>query len=109
MRYLSTRHGSQGTSELLGFEDVMLAGLGRDGGLYLPEEWPQFSTADIASMRSLDYPALACRIMRPFVGDAFEDTTFRRLVGEAYASFDSSEIAPIKRLGDVSARDGTFG
>ena len=51
MNYLSTRHGSQGSPAPLGFEDVMLAGLARDGGLYLPAEWPQFSKADIAAMK----------------------------------------------------------
>ena len=45
MNYISTRHGSQGSPAALGFEDIMLAGLARDGGLYLPAEWPQFSKA----------------------------------------------------------------
>ena len=49
MKYISTRHGSQGSPEPLGFEDVMLAGLARDGGLYLPAEWPHFSKAEIAA------------------------------------------------------------
>ena len=43
MNYISTRNGSQGSPAQLGFEDVMLAGLARDGGLYLPAEWPRFS------------------------------------------------------------------
>ena len=100
MRYISTRHGSQGTPAPLGFEDIMLAGLARDGGLYLPAEWPQFSKADIAGLRGLPYVELAFRIMRPFVGDAFDEATFRRLIGEAYASFETPEVAPLKPLGD---------
>ncbi|MGQ0585472.1 MAG: threonine synthase [Reyranella sp.] len=100
MHYVSTRHGSQGQPAPLGFEDIMLAGLARDGGLYLPAEWPQFSKAEIAGLKGLDYSELAFRIMRPFVGDTFDEATFRRLIGEAYASFETPEVAPVKPLGD---------
>ena len=100
MHYISTRHGSQGEPAPLGFEDIMLAGLARDGGLYLPAEWPQFSKAEIESLKGLDYNELAFRIMRPFVGDTFDEATFRRLIGEAYASFETPEVAPLKPLGD---------
>jgi threonine synthase len=100
LRYISTRHGSQGTPAPLGFEDIMLAGLARDGGLYLPAEWPQFSKADIAALKGLGYTELAFRVMKPFVGDAFDEATFRRLIGEAYASFETPEVAPLKPLGD---------
>ena len=100
MHFISTRHGSQGEPAPLGFEDIMLAGLARDGGLYLPAEWPKFSTAEIASLKGLDYNELAFRIMRPFVGDTFDEATFRRLIGEAYASFETPEVAPLKPLGD---------
>lgn len=105
MRYISTRHGSQGTPEPLGFEDIMLAGLARDGGLYLPTEWPCFSTAEIARLAGLPYVDLAFEIMRPFVGEAFDEATFRRLIGEAYASFETPEVAPVKALGDATPSD----
>jgi len=100
LRYISTRHGSQGNPQPLGFEDVMLAGLARDGGLYLPAEWPQFSKAEISSLKGQPYGEVAYRVMRPFVGDAFDEQTFRRLIGEAYASFETPEVAPLKPLGD---------
>ncbi|TAJ40756.1 MAG: threonine synthase [Reyranella sp.] len=100
MRYISTRHGSQGKPAPLGFEDIMLAGLARDGGLYLPAEWPQFSTADIAALKGLSYTELAFRVMWPFVDGAFDEATFRRLIGEAYASFETPEVAPLKPLGE---------
>src|SRR5687767_14217667 len=99
LRYISTRHGSQGNPQPLGFEDVMLAGLARDGGLYLPAEWPQFSRAEIAALKGQPYGEVAYRVMRPFVGDAFDEATFRRLIGEAYASFETPEVAPLKPLG----------
>ena len=100
MKYISTRHGSQGSPEPLGFEDVMLAGLARDGGLYLPAEWPQFSKAEIAAMKGKPYVEVAFQVMRPFVGEAFDEATFRRLIAEAYASFETPEVAPLKPLGD---------
>jgi threonine synthase len=100
LRYISTRHGSQGNPEPLGFEDVMLAGLARDGGLYLPAEWPQVSKAEIAALKGQPYGEVAYRVMRPFVGVALDEATFRRLIGEAYASFETPEVAPVKSLGD---------
>ncbi len=100
MLYISTRQGSQGTPAPLGFEDVMLAGLARDGGLYLPEAWPQFSTAEIAALRDKPYVEVAYRVMRPFVGDAFDEPTFRRLIAEAYSSFETPDVAPLMPLGD---------
>jgi threonine synthase len=106
MKYISTRSGSQGSAAPLGFEDVMLAGLARDGGLYLPAEWPQFSKAEISALKGKPYGEVAFHVMRPFVGDAFDETTFLRLITEAYASFDTPEVAPLKPLGDVSGKDG---
>ncbi|MCW5737068.1 MAG: threonine synthase [Enhydrobacter sp.] len=100
MKYISTRHGSQGSPASLAFEDVMLAGLARDGGLYLPAEWPQFSPAEIAALKGRPYGEVAFRVMQPFVGNAFDETTFRRLIAEAYATFDAPEVAPVKPLGD---------
>ena len=106
VRYISTRHGSQADPAPLGFEEVMLAGLARDGGLYLPAEWPHFSKAEIGSLRDLSYTELAFRIMWPFVGDAFDEAVFRRLIGKAYASFDTPEVAPLKPLGDATQGEG---
>lgn len=78
----------------------MLAGLARDGGLYLPAEWPQFSKVEIAAMKGKPYVEVAYRVMKPFVGSTFDETTFRRLIAEAYASFETPEVAPVKALGD---------
>src|SRR6476469_10955399 len=100
MNYISTRHGSAGSPAPLGFEDVMLAGLARDGGLYLPAEWPQFSKADIAAMKGKPYREVAYRVMQPFVGSTFDEMTFRRLIAEAYTSFDVADVAPLKPLDD---------
>ena len=100
MQYISTRQGSQTDARSLSFEEIMLAGLARDGGLYLPAEWPRLSRAEVAALRDLSYSDLAFRIMWPFVDGAFDGATFRRLIGEAYAAFETPEVAPLKSLGD---------
>ena len=69
MRYLSTR----GQAPLLNFDDALLAGLAADGGLYLPETWPQLSADDLRSFRGLSYANLAVRVMEPFVGGRIAD------------------------------------
>ena len=46
--------------------------------------------------------------MRPFVGDAFDEATFRRLIGEAYAAFETPEVAPLKPLGETMRLLRTF-
>jgi threonine synthase len=104
MNYISTRNGSAlgagGSPAPLGFEDIMLAGLARDGGLYLPAEWPHFSRAEIAALKGKPYREVAYRVMQPFVGNTFDEMTFRRLIAEAYASFDVADVAPLKPLDD---------
>ena len=67
MRYVSTR----GQAPVLDFEGVTLTGLASDGGLYLPQEWPQFSHAEIAALkltmsRLESYPTMLAATGRPF-------------------------------------------
>ena len=76
MHYISTR----GAAPLLDFEGVTLAGLASDGGLYLPQQWPRFSEAEIADMAGLPYAELAARIMTPFVGDSLSPDELQRFV-----------------------------
>ncbi|TWG89665.1 threonine synthase [Mesorhizobium sp. J18] len=91
MDYVSTR----GSAPALGFSDALLAGLARDGGLYVPGEWPTFSADDIRALRGLAYPEIAFRILKPFVGNELEDVTFRRIIGEAYATFRHEAVCPL--------------
>ncbi len=76
MKYISTRSGAPE----LEFCDVLLAGLARDGGLYVPETWPQFSLSDIRELRGLSYAELAVRIMLPFLGGSIPEDDFREMV-----------------------------
>jgi len=94
MRYISTR----GQAPVLSFEDAMLSGLARDGGLYVPETIPQFSAEDIRALHGLSYEETAFRVMRPFTGDSFTDETFGDLISRAYAGFGHAARAPLKQL-----------
>ena len=69
MKYISTR----GNAPVLSFEDAMLAGLARDGGLYVPETVPRMTSADIIGMAGLSYEEIALRVIQPFVGDSFSE------------------------------------
>ncbi len=95
MKYVSTR----GESPALPFDDVLLAGLARDGGLYVPEAWPRFSAAEIRALRGLPYGDLAARVMLPFVGGRVAEDDFARMVAESYADFDHPAVAPLTQLG----------
>jgi threonine synthase len=94
MRYLSTR----GEAPVLGFSDALLAGLARDGGLYVPAEWPRFSAAEIRAMRGLSYAELAIRVLTPYLGSEIDGTTFARIVREAYASFNHAAVCPLVQI-----------
>ncbi|MGA0065253.1 MAG: threonine synthase [Ilumatobacteraceae bacterium] len=92
MRYVSTR----GAAPVLGFRDVLLAGLARDGGLYVPESWPKVGhgTADAP------YSRRAAEIIAAFVGDEIPFDVLLRLCDEAYATFRDPAVAPLRDLGD---------
>jgi len=94
MRYISTR----GTAPVLTFEEAMLTGLARDGGLYVPEEIPTLSTDDIAAMNGQSYEDIAFTVMRPFIGDTFTDAEFRELIANAYSTFGHDARAPLVQL-----------
>lgn len=95
MRYVSTR----GEAPPLGFIDVTLAGLARDGGLYVPETWPRLSPETIASFAGRPYAEVAVEVIRPFVGDSISDADLSRLAREAYGTFRHPAIAPVSQLG----------
>ncbi|AYN95252.1 threonine synthase [Pseudomonas sp. LTJR-52] len=94
MRYISTR----GNAPALNFEDVLLAGLASDGGLYVPENLPRFTQEEIASWAGLPYHELAFRVMRPFVEGSISDTDFKQILEETYGAFAHSAVAPLRQL-----------
>lgn len=94
MRYISTR----GKAPTLNFEDVLLAGLASDGGLYVPENLPRFTVEEIASWADLPYHELAFRVMRPFVAGCIDDADFKAIVKDTYSVFEHSAVAPLRQL-----------
>ncbi|MDP3677734.1 MAG: threonine synthase, partial [Methylotenera sp.] len=104
MKYISTR----GQSPALSFSQILLGGLAPDGGLYLPESYPQFTDADLSAMRGLSYADLAFAILSRFVDDipaadlkAIIDNTYRADVyGFTRKGQDAADITPTLKLED---------
>ena len=98
MRYISTR----GTAPEIGFCDVLLAGLARDGGLYVPQTWPKLNAPLETTLNSAasgeistNYAHRAASIMAPFVGDEIDAKVFQQLCVDAYSTFRHPDVAPL--------------
>jgi threonine synthase len=96
VKYISTRGGCSD----YGFKQVLLTGLAPDGGLFVPEQLPQFSAADMESFKQLSYPELALKIISPFVADEIPEADLSRIIHESYADFDDPAVAPLTQLGE---------
>ncbi len=94
MKYVSTR----GQAPALTFEQAMMTGLARDGGLYLPETIPTFTPEEIAALEGLPYEEVARRVVAPFVGDSFSDAELRQAIAAAYGDFGHIARAPLVQL-----------
>lgn len=94
MKYISTR----GQAPALEFEDVLLAGLASDGGLYVPEQLPTFSLETIRSWRDLPYDQLAFNVIAPFVDGAIDDQTLKAMISKTYAGFGHKAVAPLAQI-----------
>lgn len=80
MRYVSTR----GEAPELSFEDAMLTGLARDGGLYVPAEVPQIGADEIRALGGRSYEETAFHIVRRFTGDTFTENELKGIIARAY-------------------------
>jgi threonine synthase len=96
MKYVSTR----GQAPELTFEQAMLTGLARDGGLYVPETFPTLTTEQIASFAGKPYEDVAFEVMKPFVGDTFTDAEFKDIIKRAYAGFAHAAKCPVVQLSE---------
>ncbi len=94
MQYVSTR----GAAPALGFADALLAGLGRDGGLYAPLTLPEWRPDDIRALRGLPYHRAAVRVMSEFVGDDFSAAELQAITADAYAGFRHAATAPLVQI-----------
>lgn len=95
VKYISTR----GEAAPLGFCDALLAGLARDGGLYLPREWPKFSKKEIRGLRGKSYQEIAFAVLEPFTNGEIPAAKFREMIDEAYATFRHPAVAPLVQTG----------
>ena len=77
----------------------MLTGLARDGGLYVPEVWPQFSPDSIAQFFGRPYWEVAVDVIRPFTGGEISDADLGRMSNEAYATFRHPAVVPLDQIG----------
>jgi threonine synthase len=94
MKYVSTR----GEAPVLGFADVLLAGLASDGGLYVPEAWP--TQPDLSAADDPPYVDVAAEVMWPYVDGAIDRTAFEVLVHDAYSTFTDPDVCPVRPLDD---------
>jgi threonine synthase len=94
MRYVSTR----GQAPAVSFLDAVIAGLAPDGGLYVPEQWPQLSAARIAAFAGRPYAEVAADIVGRLAGDSIDSGALAGICADAYASFDHAAVAPLKQL-----------
>ncbi|MFT6558137.1 threonine synthase [Sneathiella sp.] len=94
MRYISTR----GEAPALNFEEVVLTGLARDGGLYVPETWPQMSHQEIRDLSGKSYAEVAAIVLQPFLGDSVSSSDFRQMTEKAYGAFSHKAVVPLSQL-----------
>src|ERR1700704_1339621 len=94
VRYVSTR----GEAPPLGFVEVLLAGLARDGGLYVPESWPHLDRETIAGFAGRPYAEVAVEVLRGFVGGAVAESDLARMAREAYGTFRHPAVTPLRQL-----------
>ncbi len=94
MKYISTR----GSAPELTFEEAMLTGLARDGGLYVPAQWPTLTPDQIAGFAGQSYEDVAFAVMKPFVGDTFTDAEFKEIIAKTYAVFGHQARCPLVQL-----------
>ena len=91
MRYVSTR----GDAPVVGFDDVLLTGLAVDGGLYVPESWPQFELPEAA-----DYAEVAAAVIRPFVAGSVIEPDLDQILRDTYARFRHPDVAPLRQMSE---------
>ncbi|MBT5756396.1 MAG: threonine synthase, partial [Acidimicrobiaceae bacterium] len=90
MKYISTR----GAAPALNFGDVLLTGLANDGGLYLPESWPQ----SVAIARTDTYVNTAVDVMWPFVEGVIDRADFETIVADTYATFETDNVVELVEI-----------
>lgn len=94
MKYISTR----GEAPVLSFEDAMLSGLARDGGLYVPEFWPSFTVDELKSLRGKSYADVAFATIRKFTTTEIPEVSLKNMIVEAYGTFAHPATTPLRQI-----------
>ena len=94
MKYISTR----GQAPQLGFCDAVMAGLASDGGLYLPQSWPQIKKGQMAEFANQPYAKTAFEIIAPFVDGEITNTDLQKMIEQAYSAFPHPSVAPLVEI-----------
>ena len=94
MQFVSTR----GQAPVLGFSDAVLAGLASDGGLYVPQTWPQISAVEIAGFAGKPYADVAYAIISRFVGDEIASAKLKAMLDDSYAVFRHPSVTPLVEI-----------
>ena len=92
-------HSTRGAAPVLGFDEVLLSGLARDGGLYVPTAWPGIAASELRRLQGAPYLAVARRVLTPFMGGSAALPVLDRLLAEAYGSFEHRAVTPLVQLG----------
>lgn len=95
MNYISTRARAPACE----FDEALLSGLATDGGLYVPEVWPQIGLSELGGLRDMSYPVLAAHLMRHFMGEGPTASSLMTVAAEAYGTFDHKAVAPLVQIG----------
>lgn len=96
MKYVSTR----GSAPVLPFDEVLLAGLARDGGLYVPDSWPSLDPGSLERFGSIPYRDVAVEVMWPYVEGTIDRDEFAAMVADACACFDTPDVTPLRDMGE---------
>lgn len=97
MKYLSTR----GQSEPRSFMQAVVEGLADDGGLLVPQVFPDLSK-DLNRFKKLNFQELALEIFLPFIDGELDELTIKKLIEKSYTTFDSKEVTPVRQMGQVT-------
>ena len=88
MKYLSTRNNTLNYS----FFEILFQGLSKDGGLFLPHEWPNIN---LNSLKDKTYQEIALIIIYPYVSDEISQIDLKKIIDDSYSQFSQSSIAPV--------------
>ena len=94
VKYISTR----GAAPILNFEETLLAGLASDGGLYVPQSWPQIAPDRMAAFAGKPYAQVAFEVLAPFIDEEIADARLQEIINESYACFAHKDVAPLVPL-----------